>query len=537
MQNTIESRLERYRSVRNINIDNKIIDAMSYETEEEGGNGSGEKVIFAYVYSNQYTEEVEYVALGNNIISKDGSYMCGFFKKNHFNINYKIIEKIIKRLEELEPSFKKKINYTRVFKPDANSLKKENLPLTIFCLKTLAKYILITFVLRKQSRIFSVAFLNRLFSNYNVSKSLEKEGLDINIMNVMFNKTGQKIVPKGFYYMDNKLIKSRDYKNESYLLYRLSKEVFMKNTPAFPIVINSAELQNVSTEIWDNNSLIDKLNNSRLISSNNKFKLKDVYTGKLNMFIMEDCGDTLARYISNGGRLLGDIILKKECMESMIFQIFHSIYILNKIGFVHGDTHLSNITVRETVRWFNNSNNQISSNSLKKKYYSVFRIGDSAATNKNIYFKVKFYGAYITLIDLGRSVDIQFVENNKKEIYNYVVKIFNLEFLHADIQKIDSNTLFCLYNLCDMYKILQGIGTFLKSTSSLDSSESVENTIKHFSSEIYKEAKMVSKNKNSKSAKELTGNILVKLFDSLKINLSSIGKKEEGLVDCFYELS
>lgn len=525
MSGTTESRLGRYDSIRNINIDNKIIDVISYEVET--GVSDGDEIIFAYVYSNQYTEEVEYLALGNNILSRDGSYLCGFFKYSSFIVKSNIIENVVNSLEKLDPGFKKKITYKRVYRPDNHSQKAEKLIPDLFCLKTLAKYIIITFVLRKQSRIFNVNLLNRLFNGYNIHKELEDSGLDFNTMSVLFNRIGQKIVPKGFYYMDNKTVKSREYKNESTLLYRLSKEVFNKKTPAFAIVITSTRLSNTSIDIWDNNSLIDKLNNSRVISSSDKYKIKDVYAGKTNMFIMEDCGDTLARYISNGGRMLGDIMLDRSCMESTLFQIFHSIYILNILGFVHGDTHLANITVRETVKWFNDSN---SLKTNKSGHYSVFGVNNG----KSNYFKVKFYGAYITLIDLGRSVDYEFVEKNKKDISESILKTLRTVKVESDsIRKMTTESLTTLFNLCDMYKVLQGVSTFMKSTSSLDGSEGVENFVSGVSKYIVKEIEnyVSGKVKRFKSIHEYTAHIICSVFEFMKIE--KVPDSDKGVVDIF----
>lgn len=530
MSGTTDSRLERYNSVRNINIDNKIIDIISYESDS--GAGEEDNIIFAYVYSNQYTEEVEYVTLGNNILSRDGSYMCGFFKHSSFNVKNAILDKTIAEMSKLDPLFKKKISYKRVYRPDSSSQRVEDLNPDMFCLKMLAKYVIVTFVLRKQSRIFNVNFLNRLFSGYNISKDLEKDGLTFNTMNVLLNRVGQKIVPKGFYYLDNKNIKSREYKNESVLLYKLSKEVFKKTTPAFAIVISSTELINTGINIWDNNSLVDKLNNSKLISSNNKYKLKDIYSGKTSMFIMEDCGDTLAKYISNGGRMLGDILSDRQCMESALFQILHSIYILNKMKFVHGDTHLANITVRETVKWFNNIN---SLKTNKGSGHSVFKVMSGETMESSNYFKIRFHGAYITLIDLGRSVGIDFIEKNRIDVVDSIIK--TLRTVKADskvIKNMSTENITALFNLCDIYKVVQGVSTFLKSTSSLDGVEGVENSVSGILKFIVTEIEnyVAGKDKKFKNIHEHTAYIICTVFKSMKIK-NNLDDEIQSAVDTF----
>ncbi len=519
MQNeTVESRLSRYSAVRNFNVHNKIVDCITYDISDIDNSGIEEDVIFAYVYSNQYTEEVEYVCLGNNNISKDGSYMSGFikYKYNSSVFNDSILNKVIKRLEIKDKYFMKKIIYKRLYRPDVikNDINKlEILETGMFCVRLLAIYLCTTFVLKKNSRIFNKNYIDYLF-DFDINKELRKDGIDAGIINSTFNITGQKLVPKGYYYGDDKHIKVREYKNESVLLYKLSKEVFRKTTPSFPIIINSIDLQGVNINVWDNSSLIEKIKNSKMISSNKKYNLKDVFSGRLTMFIMEDCGETLSKYITNGGRLLGDIISNTEALQSVLFQILHSIYILNKLGFIHGDTHLANITVRETVKWFNRLKNDII---VKKNNnsYSLFIVDN----NK---YKVNFYGAYITLIDLGRSINIENIENNKKELVLLLKKSLNNLSIdnQINIKNISNSNILILYNLCDIYKIIQGISTFMRTSTSFDSGGTGK-FLKITEDIIIKKIKLLLSDENTNNDISLhlhTGELIKQTFHSMHVN-------------------
>lgn len=529
MQNeTVDSRLTRYSEVRNFNVHNKIVDCITYDISDIDNSGIEENVIFAYIYSNQYTEEVEYVCLGNNNISKDGSYMTGFikYKYNSSVFSDNILKKVIKRLEIKDKNFMKKIIYKRLYRPDVikNDINKlEIIETNMFCVRLLAMYLCATFILKKNSRIFNKTYIDYLF-NFDINKELKKDNIDIGIINSIFNTTGQKLVPKGYYHGDDKHIKVREYKNESVLLYKLSKEVFKKSTPSFPIIINSIDLQGVNINVWDNSSLIEKIKNSKMISSNKKYNLKDVFSGRLTMFIMEDCGETLSKYITNGGQLLGDIISNKEALQSVLFQILHSIYILNKIGFIHGDTHLANITVRETVKWFNKLKNDII---VKKNnnLYSLFAIDNDK-------YKVNFYGAYITLIDLGRSINIENIENNKNELVLLLKKLLNNLSIdnQINVKNISNNDILILYNLCDIYKIIQGVSTFMRTSTSFDSGSSGK-FIKNTENIIIKKIKLLLSNKDVNDIKPLylyTGELIKQIFQSMCLteDYAKISKSE-----------
>lgn len=437
LKSTTLSRLDRYNSNKDITIHNKDIYTISFLNNED------EYVIFSYLYSNIYTDEIDFISIGNNILSKDGSYMSNFFKSNYINLfDNKIIEKVLSIFTKKIHDFKLKLRYELVYSHiHHNKILQTNL----LCLKIFSIYLILTYIFKKQSRIFSNEFINEIFDDYDIIKELKNINLSIKDINNYFNILGQKIIPKGFYYRDNNLIKSKEYKYESSVLYALSKEVFKKRTPAFSILISSAEMSGVSDNIFDNNNIKLNLENSKQIVNEKKNKLNDLFSNKVNIFILEDCGLSLPLYIQNRGNLLGNIFRNKNALASVIFQLCHSVYILNTLGFAHGDTHFANITVRETNKWFNISNDKI------KDSYSIFK-------TKDIKYFVRFYGAYLTLLDMSRIIDINYVERNKKEVMYKINKICDYA-----IKSRDPVKLLLIYNACDIIKMLLNIDILINS--------------------------------------------------------------------------
>jgi hypothetical protein len=267
----------------------------------------------------------------------------------------------------------------------------------------------------------------------------------------------------------------------------MSKDVFLKKTPAFPILINFTKMSKVCLDIFDNSNLYNKLNTSSIISQNKSYKLKVNYTGKINVFIIEDCGDTLVKYISKEKKLLGNYKEDTKSLDSILFQCIHAVYSINKHGFIHGDTHMSNITVRETIKWFKVENSNLINN--KKVRYSIFTTG----INK---YKIPFYGAYITLIDLGRAVDISFIKRKlfsvsdfyKKEeiILSLDNKIHNKEHLDNRISKLSDECILNIYNFVDILRIVNGMFSLLHSTTSSSKTHfsTLNNVKKYISSRI-----------------------------------------------------
>jgi hypothetical protein len=440
LKSTTISRLDRYNSNKDITINNKDIYTISFLNHNE------EYIIFSYLYSDIYTDEIDFISISNNILSRDGSYMSNFFKSTYINLfDNKILEKVLSIFEKKMNDYKLKLRYELVYsRMNNNKILQTNL----FCVKILSIYIILTYIFKKQSRIFSKEFINEIFYDYDIVKELHITNLTIKDINNHFNSLGQKITPKGFYYKDKNLIKSKEYNHESFVLYSLSKKVFEKKTPAFSILISSIYLSNVNVNIFDNNNIRRNLEISNQIVNDKKNKLTDIFSNKVNIFILEDCGLSLPLYIQNYGKLLGDIFNDKNSLNSIIFQLCHSVYILNTLGFAHGDAHFANITVRETNKWFNISNDNA------KKSYSIFK------TQNSKYF-VRFYGAYITLLDMGRIIDVNYVERNKKEVIAKINKICDYS-----IKSKDSVKLLIAYNACDIIKMLINIDTIINLQSS-----------------------------------------------------------------------
>lgn len=437
LKSTTLSRLSRYNSNKDITIHNKDIYTISFLNNDE------EYIIFSYLYSDIYTDEIDFISIGNNILSKDGSYMSNFFKSNYINlIDNKIVEKVLSILKKKVHDFKLKLRYELVC---SHVYDNKILQTNLLCLKIFSIYLILTYIFKKQSRIFSNEFINEIFYDYDIVKELKNTNLNIKDINNNFNILGQKIIPKGFYYKDNNLIKSKEYKYESSVLYALSKEVFKKRTPAFSILISSAEMSNVSDSIFDNNNIKINLENSKQIVNEKNNKINNLYSNKVNIFILEDCGLSLPIYIQNRGNLLGNIFRNKNALASVIFQLCHSVYILNTLGFAHGDTHFANITVRETNKWFNISNDKI------KDSYSIFKTKDTK------YF-VRFYGAYLTLLDMSRIIDINYVERNKKEVIYKINKVCDYS-----VKSRDPVKLLLAYNACDIVKMLLNIDILINS--------------------------------------------------------------------------
>lgn len=506
LKSTTISRLSRYNSNKDITINNKDIYTISFLNNNE------EYIIFSYLYYDIYTDEIDFISISNNILSKDGSYMSNFFKSTYINLfDNKIIENVLSIMERKMKDYKLKLRYELVYSHiNSNKILQTNL----FCLKILSIYLIFTYIFKKQSRIFSKEFINDIFHEYDIVKELSGTNLTINDINNNFNILGQKIIPKGFYYKDNNLIKSKEYNYESFVLYALSKKVFERKTPAFPILISSIYLSNISTDIFDNNNIRRNLEISKQLVKDKKNKLNDIFSNKVNIFILEDCGQSLPLYIQNNKKLLGDIFNDKNSLNSVIFQLCHSIYILNTLGFAHGDAHFANITVRETIKWFNISNDKC------KNAYSIFK-------TKDVEYFVRFYGAYITLLDMGRIVDINYVERNKKEIVNKINKC--LYSGNYSIKSRDPIKLLITYNACDIIKMLENVEIITKIQTSDYSDENNTSYISkyiqiivNFIKDIDKENITIYKNSNEFDIKKIlsdsSANIISSLFKDLEIS-------------------
>lgn len=516
LKSTTISRLDRYNSNKDITINNKDIYTLSFL------NNNDEYIIFSYLYSDVYTNEIDFISISNNILSRDGSYMSNFFKSTHVNLfNNTIIEKVLSLFENKISDFKLKLRYELIY---SNMNNNKVLQPNLFCLKILSIYLILTYIFKKRSRIFSNDFINEIFYEYDIIQELRKTGLHIRDINNHFNILGQKITPKGFYYRDKNLIKSKEYNHESFVLYSLSKKVFEKKTPAFSILISSVYLSNVSDNIFDNNNIKRNLDVSNQIVNDKKNKLTDIFSNKVNIFILEDCGSSLPLYIQNNGKLLGDIFNDKNSLSSVIFQLCHSVHILNTLGFAHGDAHFANITVRETNKWFNISNNKI------RESYSIFK-------TKNAEYFVRFYGAYVTLLDMGRIVNINYVERNKTDIVDKINKICDYS-----IKSKDSIKLLIVYNSCDIIKMLKNIDTIINLQSSDYSDEKNTSFISNCIQLIIKFIKKTDKDDiiyDSSNINEILSNssstIISSLFKDLEIvnNFNNINSDKYLLIDEF----
>jgi len=473
---TIYPRKERYNSIKNINIGRKNIYSLSYVIDEE------EPVIFCYIYQSTYgsIHEYDYVCIGNNIISRDGSYMSGFSKAESLNIfKEDLVKKIHKSLEKIIPSFVSNIVVNKCYDISRGKLGKiDTLPLHI---KIFIIYLYITHNLGKPSRIFSNSIIQKIINNASITS---EENINHELINSMFNTCGQKIIPKSLYYKENSIVKVKEYRNELSLLYSLSKKVFGEETPSFPIIIDSRTLNTVELTILDNISIKDKIISSDIISKEFGMKYKiPTNTGKINIIIMENCGEPLSTYLTSGGKLLGDVFFSKRCMISLLFQFLHSVYMLNKSNFIHGDTHLNNVCVRETVRWYNMNIQKESAGKSQETTHAIFSLG-----KHKMY--IEFYGAYIALVDMGRSLGMS--DDIPVDFIHKVKKNLALNISEKGSRKLSKLSKLSLLNMCDIIRFMYGIEMFLKTTST-DTVVDENNSVSSFINSSIKKTLLFSK--------------------------------------------
>lgn len=346
-------------------------------------NLNNEHNIYGYIFYED--ESPTHVIIGNNSITKDGCYMRGLVSFNFIDLfSDEDVDIVIGRIRTRYNYVIENLKMMHVMSHD--ELKSDSY--NFICLKILVINLFLTYVNGETNKIFSNKVISELIN-----------GIIIRPLDPI---AGQKITSK------NRI--------EKLLLRKLTKS----NLPFYPKLIDATSFKYVSKKCVD----------SYLI----KDKIKDFY-----VFTMEDCGKVLSKYI-NHGLLIGDIFNDLECAKSLVFSIIIAILELNKMGFIHGDLHLNNITVRETSAW-----------KEKINYASEYCYCEYELNGK--FYYCKFNGAFPTIIDFGRSKSSDNSDASKNKIKT-----------ELGINTNNSLEIMQCLNMIDFLRFLKGIYIIAKTT-------------------------------------------------------------------------
>lgn len=360
-------------------------------------NLNNEHNIYGYLFYKK--ERLTHAIIGNNSVTKDGCFMRGLMPAKFLdNFSSDDIDTVIDRIRMKYNHILENLQLTHVMSPKKLTKSKTG----FICLKVLVINLFLTYIRGESNKTFSNKMISELLSGI--------------VMRPFESVVGQKITP----------INS----TENLLLNEMSKI----DIPLYPILIDSSLFKGASIKCVDSYLLKTKIENS---------KVEDFY-----VFTMEDCGQVLSKYISNG-LLLGDVFNDLEAIKALLFQVFFSVYILNRYGYIHGDMHLNNVTARESVVWKDMVN--YSSTSC----YCLYR--DNLLDSE---FYVKFHGAFPTLIDFGRAKN---VDTSEKTIHKIKIEL-DLELTHP-LEMLQAS------NMLDMLRIMKGLLTLLKTTETETRSE------------------------------------------------------------------
>jgi hypothetical protein len=423
LDNNFEYRIQKYRKYKNINIHDKHIAVLYYTDTNEFS------CIVSYLYINSFTDEVEYICSGSNILSRDGSYMSNFLKIEDLKI---IPSDYIKKTQIYLNKFKDNLKLELVYVDKNITVKKEIKTNKIFIFSI---YCIISYYNNTVDRLEELSNIKKKWIDVCGKLSLEM----INSINSVSNIFGQKISPDGYYYKEGNIIKYRDFSEEIKINYIMTKETFNKRTPSYSILMEYLSLENVTNSIWDNETIKNKLVNSKILKNHYK-------KNNIQIIVNEYCGDTILKYFQSNklkeNLILGDLKNNNIDLKCFIFQILYSISILYEKGYIHGDLHINNISVRKSYKTFfikNKKNN-------KGIEHSIFSL------DKNEY-KINFYGGYATILDFGRVIKLKNLENHKEYFYKKIESAVGIKL----------NSAFCKDNfikcciVMDIYKFIESL--------------------------------------------------------------------------------
>lgn len=342
-----------------------------------------------YGYLFYKKKKLTHVIIGNNSVTKDGCYMGGLMPAE--SLNKFSQEDIDTVIDRIREKYEYAISDLRISHVfSRKKIMKDSF--NFICLRVLVINLFITYIRGESNKIFSNKMISELIS-----------GIAIRPMEIT---VGQKITTR------NEI--------ENGLLRELGKS----NLPLYPVFIDSSLFSIASTKCVDSYLLKSKIDESK--------------TTEFYIFTMEDCGQPLHRYMTHG-LLLGDIYNDLEAIQSLLLQILFAVINLNRYGFVHGDLHMGNVTARESYAW----KNKVNYSSLS--CYCEYKARDT--------FYVKFYGAFPTLIDFGRSKSIDLTSKTKLKIKS--------ELGHDSSHPLE---LLQLCNMLDILRLSKGLMIALKTT-------------------------------------------------------------------------
>lgn len=451
LKNNFEYRIQKYNKYKDINIhDNNII--VLYYTDTNGFS-----CIVSYLYINNFTENIEYICAGNNIISRDGSYMSNFLKIKDIE---QIPQSYLKKIQIYLSEFKDRLYFKTVYGKISANIKKID-KIFIFAI-----YCIISYYNHTKDRLEELSTIKKkIIIKYGI---LSKE--IINNINSVSNLFGQKIIPQGYYYKEGNFIKYRDFSNEIEINYIMTKDTFKNRSPAYSIIINYTTIisnKNNIEDIWDNETIKNKLYNSKLLKKTYK-------NDKIYILVNEYCGNTIIQYFQNNDILLGDLRNNNYDIKCFIFQIVYGISILHDAGYIHGDLHINNISVRKSYKTYKTT--------TKKNEVSIFSLGNLESNN----YKINFYGGYATILDFGRVIKFEQLEKNKEYFFK---KIENATGIKLD-SKFETHEFIKCCVLMDIYKFIESLCYLIHTENYI-----TEGIVNMFKTEISKFMKNIIKGK------------------------------------------
>lgn len=426
-EDNFKYRLEKYHANKNINIHDKHILSLYYT------DSNGFSCILAYLYINSFTENIDYICAGNNIISRDGSYMPNFIKMEETNnIPVNLLDKTKIFLSKYKDRLKISVSYVDVNIGDVNKDNYDNLYL--FSLYMIISYYSLESKDTDTTQYERLEEINSIKKEWvlGVIYSLNIKSNAGDLLKSSIQMYGQKISPDGYYYDDNGLIAYRDFSNEIHINYIMSKETFKKKTPAYSILMEYVSLSGVNYNIWDNDSIKNKLYESSKLNKKSSSR-------KIFIMVNEYCGNTLIDYYKTNKNIIGNLKEDPDSVNYFVFQVIHAVSILHEKGYVHGDLHVNNITIRKTHK------------TKKVGVQSNDTVMYKNPIDDKLCYIINFYGAYASIIDFGRSVSTRKLKDHKVYFYEKIKSVVDKKFNIG----IDLDIYIKCCMMLDVYKFIE----------------------------------------------------------------------------------
>lgn len=469
---------------------------------------------------NIFYFDIVYLEIGPSAISADGEYKYMLVNLDIAIESYKNVDKVNIKIAEKFLKDHKKYLYTNI------------------------EYELLVIIIQYKLQIMLTLILNVYPLNYNklyltlfepYIKNIVRDNNDNKFLALVKKnyavRMGFKIIPLSINDIKNLGEITQSFEREIYLNEKITELVYNGICSNFPILIRWFIFPTTDKYIYSNETIHKKYKNSIDYMNKLRFLYKakviedidveivDSYKRKLEVpinfmeknIILSDysvgivstyVGNTLSYLITKSLDLKEpSIINNKNIFKHFLFDIIYTLYILNdKIGIIHGDLHLNNITFFRTVNLVNNFLYIVNG----KEYF----LNDKKYIFYIIDYGRSFISPSILRIDFKKNDNIIYIQN--KKLLDYFNKVMP-EFYMENKFNLDKAM---QYNMDTIYKVLTGLDIiYLLSNLRVNINKAMSHDIIEFISSI------------EEFAKDYLRNNIYSLLNSTKIDEENINKK------------